>query len=103
MFWYDHGHPAADQIGHQRGQPIALAFRPAEFDRHVAALDEAGLAQALAERRNLLGGGRRHLAVEIPDHRHCRLLRPRRERPRRRPAAEEGDELASTPGLPPIQ
>ena len=31
---------------------------------------------------------------EEPDHRHCRLLRARRERPRRRRAAEQRDELA---------
>jgi hypothetical protein len=29
------------------------------------------------------------------DHRHRRLLRPRRERPRRRRAAEQRDELAA--------
>ena len=33
-------------------------------------------------------------AVEEPDHRHRRLLRPRRERPRGRRAAEQRDELA---------
>jgi len=32
--------------------------------------------------------------MKKPDHRH-RLLRPRRERPRRRRAAEERDELAA--------
>ena len=39
-----------------------------------------------------LGTGRS--GVKIPDHRHRRLLRPRRERPRRRRAAEQRDELA---------
>ena len=33
--------------------------------------------------------------VEKPDHRHGRLLRPRRERPRDRCAAEQRDELAA--------
>ena len=33
--------------------------------------------------------------VEKSDHRHRRLLRPCHARPRRRRAAEEGDELAS--------
>jgi hypothetical protein len=32
--------------------------------------------------------------MEEPDHRHRRLLRPRRERPRDRRAAEQGDERA---------
>jgi len=33
--------------------------------------------------------------VQKPDHRHHRLLRARRERPRRRRAAEQRDELTS--------
>jgi len=32
--------------------------------------------------------------VQKPDHRHCRLLRPRRNGPRSRRAAEQRDELA---------
>jgi hypothetical protein len=38
-----------------------------------------------------LGARFRHTGVEIPHHRHRRLLRPRRQRPRRRRAAEEGE------------
>jgi hypothetical protein len=33
-------------------------------------------------------------AAEIPNHRHCRLLRARRERPRRCRAAEKADKRA---------
>ena len=33
--------------------------------------------------------------MKEPDHRHRRLLRARRERPRRRRAAEQRDELAA--------
>jgi hypothetical protein len=33
--------------------------------------------------------------LDEPNHRHCRLLRARRERPRRRRAAEQRDEIAS--------
>ena len=36
-----------DQVGGQSGQPIIGTFGPAEFDRHVLALDEAGVAQSL--------------------------------------------------------
>ena len=91
---HDHRHLAADQIGRQRRQPIELALGPAIFDRDVAALDVAGFAQALAER----GQVRRSrtlsaIAAEKPDHRHRRLLRARRERPRGRRAAEQRDEL----------
>ena len=45
----DHGDLPANQIGRQRRQPIELIFGPAVFDRHVLALDIAGLLQALAE------------------------------------------------------
>ena len=39
---------------------------------------------------------RRRRAAEEPDHRHRRLLRARRERPRGRRAAEQRDELAAS-------
>src|SRR5262249_59158761 len=61
---------------------------------HVFSLDEAKFVQAFLESSHEMGpfGGRS--AVEKPDHGHCRLLRTRRERPRRRRAAEKSDELA---------
>jgi hypothetical protein len=84
-----------NQISHQHRQSVLAAFRIAELDRQVLALDEACLLQALAERGHEVRrvGGRR--AAEKADRRHHRLLRARRERPRRRRAAEQGDELAS--------
>ena len=45
----DHGDLPANQFGRQRRQPIELIFGPAVFDRHVLALDIAGLLQALAK------------------------------------------------------
>src|SRR5262245_10254429 len=58
------------------------------FDRHILALDIAGLAQTVTERgcvrRECLRGPR----VEEPDHRHRRLLRAYAERPRCRRAAK---------------
>src|SRR5262245_2780356 len=71
-----------------------MIIRPAVFDRDILALDIAGFGQALTE-----GGSHRRVrpgrrTVEKPDHRHRRLLRPRRERPSRRRAAEERYELA---------
>ena len=78
----DHGDLPADQIGRQRRQPIVLLLRPAIFDRDIAALDKAGVTQALAEPGQPAGvavGGR---AAEVADHRHRRLLRACRERPR---------------------
>ena len=46
----DHGHLAADQIGHHCRQLIEVAFEPMVLDRHVLAFDIAGLAEAFAER-----------------------------------------------------
>src|SRR6516164_4727595 len=72
-----------------------MIIRPAVFDRYILALDIASFGQAPTE-----GGSHRRVrpgrrTVEKPDHRHPRLLRARRERPRRRRAAEERDELAA--------
>jgi hypothetical protein len=89
----DRGHLAANQIGRHCGQSIVLTLGPAVFDEHVLAFSVAGFAQALAE-----GGGHIHIfpgrsPIEEPDHGHRRLLRVRRQRPRRC-AAEKRDELA---------
>jgi hypothetical protein len=69
----------ADQVEYQTGQPVDLAVRPAGFEGHVAAIGDAPFVQALAkcrlERRERLGR-----SAENSDCRHCRLLRPRRER-----------------------
>src|SRR6516162_747474 len=60
----------------------------------VLPLDKSGLVQALPECANqVLGAGRRR-GAEKADHWHHRLLRPRRERPRGRRAAEQRDERA---------
>ena len=92
----DHGDPAANQFGRQRRQPTDLTLRPSVLDGHVLALDVADLIEALpkcsSNRCSLTG----RPEVEEPDHRHRRLLRPRRERPRRRRAAEQRDELAAS-------
>ena len=45
----DHGDLSANQFGRQRRQSIGLIFGPAVFDRHVLALDIAGVFQALAK------------------------------------------------------
>ena len=81
-----------DQILGQRPQSGELGIRPAELDGYVAALDVASVSEGLTEpvHTGLFGRTR----VEESDHRHRRLLRPRRERPRSR-AAEHRDEIAS--------
>jgi hypothetical protein len=89
----DHRHLTADQIGRHCRQSIKLSLRPAEFDRDILAFDIAGFfVQTLTERRDDRCRLARGPAAKEPDHRHCRLLRARRERPRCR-AAEKGNKL----------
>src|SRR5262249_59957449 len=91
----------ANQLGRHPGQPIHLILGPAIFDRHALALDIASILEALAEwAEKILTGVRRSLVKE-PDHRHSRLLRPRRERPRGCRAAEKCDEVPPPHGLTP--
>jgi hypothetical protein len=96
----DHGDLAANQIGRQLRQPVEGIVRPPILDRDVLALDKAGFGKSTAERcREMLRAGSRR-APEKADHRHRRLLRVRRDRPRRRRTAEKGDELAPPHGAP---
>ena len=76
-------------------RPSARAIREAVFDRHVLALDIAGFFQAQTERGQKVWVIAGRPAGEKPDHRHRRLLRARRERPHRRRAAEQRDEVAA--------
>ena len=70
-----------------------MALQPMVLDRHVLALDVAGFVEAFAERGHITRGGIGRPVSDKPDHRHRRLLRTRRKRPRRRTAYER-DELA---------
>src|SRR5262245_45090246 len=84
---------ALDELGGERRQLIVAAARPTIHDGEVAAFDKSRLLEAQPEcvevRRERSGRS----ATEKSDHRG-RLLRARRERPRRR-AAEERDEVAA--------
>src|SRR5262249_14455319 len=88
-------HGQADKFCGQRGQPVEMALRPAECDCEIASLDKSGFAQSLTKGGDHARRLSRRSAAQKPDHRHRRLLRPRRERPARCRAAEEGDEFAA--------
>jgi hypothetical protein len=75
-------HLTMDQVGGESREPIVLSVSPAILDRNVLALNVAGLLQTLKERADRSSNGGRRKAAEEPDHRHCRLLRTRREWPR---------------------
>src|SRR5262245_29765235 len=85
----DYIDPQIHQFVRHWRQPLIGACRPAIFDAHVLAFDIAGLAQTLNQRILKL----RRAAPEYAHYRHGCLLRPRRERPRGRRAAEECDEV----------
>src|SRR5262249_35917638 len=64
------------------------------FDCNVPAVDEAEFAQGSTKCRETRCVRFRRQGAEKPYHRHCCLLRPRRERPRGGDA-EQRDELAA--------
>src|SRR6516162_3202590 len=71
-----------------------LLAAPAIIDCDVLSLDIAGFAQALVKGGQFARPGIRRALGEKSDHRHSRLLRARRARPRCR-AAEQRYELAA--------
>ena len=83
-----------DKLGRDFGEALDASLRPAILDRDGATLDPAEFAQPLHKSGDPLALREGVLPTKKPDRRHCRLLRPRRERPRRRRAAEQRDELA---------
>src|SRR5262249_3683817 len=88
------GRPASNEPSGHPAHLVQMTLSPAIFDTDVAAIDEAGLRKAASECIHAVCpfGGR--YAVKDADHRHRRLLRARRNRPRCRRAAEKRDELA---------
>jgi hypothetical protein len=91
----DHRHLTAYQISCEVGQSFLLVLRPAILDRDILALDVSGFTNALPECGQIACTISKRRAAEKADHRHGRLLRPRRDRPRGRRAAEQRDELAA--------
>src|SRR5262249_50283952 len=95
----NHARLTTDQFGRQRRQSIVLALRPAIFDGQVSALDIAGFTQPIAEHAQTVAKRIRPFRTEHTNHRHGRLLRACRERPKTRRhgrrAAEQRYELAA--------
>src|SRR5215813_13734874 len=95
----DDSYPAADEIGHQFRKSGKVVPCPAVFNCYVLTLDVAGFAQSFAERCQQARRRLRRIRMHISDDRNARLLRARRERPkkrsRRRRTAEQRYELAA--------
>ena len=90
----DHSRLAAHQLRRHCGQLIVMSLGPTVFDRNIAPLHVTGFGQTLAEYRQRRRKRPRRTGVKKTDHRHRRLLRARRERPRGCLAAEKCDEVA---------
>src|SRR5262249_54770402 len=90
----NHRHPSAGQNGRPFQHSILSPPTPAEFDCHISAPHLSGVAPAPAACLQAFDGRLRRTGSEKPDHRHRRLLRPRRERPHSS-ATEQRDELAA--------
>src|SRR5262249_23749177 len=84
------------KFGRDLGQAIAAPVCPAIFDRDRAALDPTEVVESPRECCRPLTFRQRCAVAQEPDNWSLpRLLRARRERPRRCRAAEKGDELAA--------
>src|SRR5215472_13043212 len=70
-----------------------MPLQPVVLDHHVLTFDVASLIETFAECCRVARGGICRPAANESDHQHGRLLRPRRERPRRH-TAEQRDEIA---------
>ena len=98
----DHRGLTTDQIGHQPRKPVELTVRKAVFDGDILALDKTGPGQALPECGDEVRrvGGR--CDAQEADHRHRRLLRQCRHRPRSR-AANQSQKIPPPHALPSVQ
>ncbi len=83
-----------DQVGRERWQVVILTIRPAVFDHHIPTFDKASVLASLDELQPRIALRCSRWRTEKADHRHHRLLRPRRGRPRHRCATNKRDELA---------
>src|SRR5262249_2019523 len=84
----------ANQISDHRLESIEITLCPAEFERDVPTLHVSGLIQTIAKCSYVMLSLIERRVGEESYHRHRRLLRARRNRPRCR-AAEQCDEVAA--------
>ena len=87
--------PPTNQFGGHGWQSLCLIVGPAIFYRQVFTLNIAGFFETLTQSAHRLRQGFGRGGIEKSDHWHCRLLRPRHERPSRRRGSEKANELTS--------
>src|SRR5262249_45507722 len=85
----------SDKLGRDLGKALAASFRPAILDRYRAPVDPGELGQTPHEGVGPMSPVQRRVRAQEADARQrLDLLRARRERPRRRCAAEQRYERA---------
>jgi hypothetical protein len=82
------------ELGRNFGHALIAALRPAILNRDGVSLGPTQLAQPLRKGGNPWSGGGRRAGAQESDGWRLARLRPCRQRPRRRRAAEQRDELA---------
>src|SRR5262249_4014011 len=88
-----------DELGGDFGKALRTPLSPANFKHDRAPLNPTEFAHSLDKSGNPWPLDRSRPGAEQPDFRQfSRLLRARRERPRRRRAPDEWDEIASSQG-----
>src|SRR5262249_28616548 len=92
----NHGHLTPHKVGRQTRQSIQSTLRAAIIDRVVLILEIPEFVQTLAKCENGFAPRFESISIEQPNQRHCRLLPARRERPRRRRAADQRDKLTAS-------
>src|SRR6516164_986356 len=89
----DYVHSLATEFSRQSRQSFVAVVGPAVFDYQVFALDIADLAKPFTKSEHQARVGLCRGGMKKSNHRSRRLLRARRERPRRR-TAKQSNELA---------
>src|SRR5262249_15023311 len=88
----EHRDLALKEFGRERRQAIVLTIRKAINNPNILALDITRFSQSGLKSCHHVGRPTARTALEETDHRHRRLLRACRERPRDGSAADERDE-----------
>src|SRR5580693_1764851 len=90
---HENGYITLNEFGGQLWQLAFSASGKSVVDRNILTRHETGYFQSLQKWRPPRSLGIRGTAAEISDHRHCRLLRARSERPRGCCAGKAGYEF----------
>ena len=85
---HDRSYIASHQFGCHLEQLLVMAFSPAILDGDILPDDIAGALEAVREAGDIEFVGCGRPGADKPDHRHRRLLRARRKRPRNSRAAK---------------